>query len=282
MASASSEASRWTKRHWVGMVVLIFLVQLILIFWLGERGPARVRPGSGPSVLELAAKPASEFLELEDPTLFALPHAQSFTGEAWLKVRRIPLKPFEWSEPEKWLELPIEPLGAAFRGFMATNRIASLEMPVMPEPELVMPEARPLRIPVLHSDVRVRGALSQRRLLTQVVLPSWPPRTNALNELDLLTNTVVQLAVNAAGRVVSTTLSDKSGADEADRLALVEARLARFEPVGGGENEAVTNPLGHLMWGEMVFRWATTAEPGIQNPKGEARKNPEGRESKDE
>ena len=46
MTSASVESRPWSRRRWWGMVALIFVVQLGLIFWLGEPHArfARVRP----------------------------------------------------------------------------------------------------------------------------------------------------------------------------------------------------------------------------------------------
>jgi TonB family protein len=271
----AAEPANWTVRRWVGVLVLVFLAQLILIVSLGKRGPVQARSGSGPSVLKLAANPSREFLELEDPTLFALPHIQGFSGKAWLKVEGTSMTNFVWSEPEKWLGVQLEPLGAAFREFMATNRFASLEMQQTLGPELTVPEGRQMAPPMVQSSMRLTGELAARRLLTRLDLPSWPPRTNALNELDLVTNTVVQVVVNAAGRPVSATLLGRSGSEAADERAMSEARTARFAPLAGGENEAMTNPIANLTWGRMVFEWAT-GEAEDRGPKGEGRRSAEG------
>jgi len=69
---------------------------------------------------------------------------------------------------------------------------------------------------------------------------------------DLLTNTVVQVLVDADGNVVSPALLPPgSGDSRADQRALEVARTARFQPLRG------SSPA--LTVGVLVFEWRTVA-----------------------
>jgi TonB family protein len=81
-------------------------------------------------------------------------------------------------------------------------------------------------------------------------LPAWPSD-------QLLSNSVVQIAVNSAGQVVSARLLGRSGLPGADNMALDKSRNLRFKPV----------PASPPAWGRAVFAWETaeatnTGAPG--------------------
>ena len=253
------ESRPWARGRWAGLVFAVFCVQLGFILLLGSRAPIRPGPVPPSPSLQLRSAPPSEFLALSDPTLFALPNAQGFSGPAWLPPQAAQTNSFVWDEPVRWLPLPVELLGAAFREFMQTNELGGRQTVAKPEPDLTLPEAGPVPILPQRSTLRLAGDLAQRRLLTSFDLPSWPPRTNALKETDLLTNSVLQLLVAANGRPVSVTLLSSSGGWEADSNALRQAAAARFEAIPGSSSEAATNPLAHLSWGKMIFQWATVS-----------------------
>ena len=67
--------------------------------------------------------------------------------------------------------------------------------------------------------------MAGRRLVQPIELPPWPYQ-------DLLTNSVVQMVVDAEGRPASVpVLLSSSGCPAADEYALEQAQAARFEPV---------------------------------------------------
>jgi hypothetical protein len=81
MNGALAEPRAWARRRWWVVIALVFGAQLGLIFWLSERTPARPRPPAAAPALRLLTGPASvEWLALNDPTLFALPHLLNFSG----------------------------------------------------------------------------------------------------------------------------------------------------------------------------------------------------------
>jgi len=87
--------------------------------------------------------------------------------------------------------------------------------------------------------------LAARRLLTALDLPSWP-------HSDILTNTVVQVVVDADGDTLSSTPLKSCGLSEADQFALKTAASARFLSARKPGQPAVP-----LSWGKMIFQWHT-------------------------
>ncbi|MCU0783976.1 MAG: energy transducer TonB [Verrucomicrobia bacterium] len=240
----SSDAS-WSRRRWWTLIVLVFAAHVGLIFALGDRKPVTPRPPAPSPTLRLAAE-SDELLAFNDPTLFALPHRRSFSGLAWLRIPEVKFQPFRWTEPPRLLALPVEKLGATFAQFMQTNLLAWFEFEIKPAPELTLPDV-PEAGPMIaaRSTLRIAGGLANRRLLNPPKLESWAAS-------DLLTNSVVQVLVNADGNVISSTLLARSGSPKADQFSLDLARMARFEPLRNGAAK--------LSVGAMIFEWHTVPE----------------------
>jgi hypothetical protein len=235
------------------MLALVFTVQLALIFWLGARGPLYAeRPATVPT-LRIAGPAFDELLALNDPTLFALPHQQGFAGPAWLTVTNFGADPFVWSEPSRWLGLPLQELGAVFRNYIATNQFNPPAAPSRLEPEFAGPEVSSALDLPQKSVLRLTGGLAGAPLSPPISLTSW---TNS----DILTNSVVQLLVGSDGRPVSVTLLSGSGSKEADQTALQLAIRAHFQlpAVRSGSPEALRRA---LTWGQMIFEWHTLPPP---------------------
>lgn len=239
------EPRSWSRVRWWCTLATIFTAQLAIIFWLGARGPVYASRATAVPGLRIAGTAWQEFLALNDPTLFALPHQHGFAGTAWLTVTNFGAEPFIWSEPPRWLPIPIQELGAAFQLYVATNQFGPPEAPARLEPELVSPAVSISTDLPQKSNLRLTGRLS---LAQPLVLTSW---TNS----EILTNSVVQVLVGNDGRPVSVTLLSRSGLEEADLAALREAIRARFQrparqagtPAGGAG----------LSWEQMIFEWHT-------------------------
>jgi len=253
----------WSARRWVALVVLILLVQLGFIFWLGERKTVTPRTPRPAPAFRMAGESSAEWLELTDPTLFALPNGRSFSGRAWLSPYSPPYAGFRWDEEPRWLALPAEQLGAAFSRLVETNTTTEWLRTPVPEPRFasLLTTRQPISVP---STVHVHGDLAQRRLVSRLTLPAWPGRPSGPNETDLLTNTVVQVVVDSEGRPVSATLLKSSGLKAADDFALRQAPGLRFEPTaqrGASQGKNVSSILGGLTWGQLVFQWQTILSP---------------------
>jgi len=217
--------------------------------WLGETSFPQVRPPVRAPLLRIAGPGSAPIVALTDPTLFALPHAQSFSGEAWLQAPPPPSLSFDWSDKPLWLTLSTESLGELFTRFAETNRFESRRR-IKADTALTMPKLSARLEVQRESRVHVAGGLAQRKLLTQFDLPAWPHN-------DTLTNTVVSVLVNSAGQTLSADLVSGSGLAAADQHALAQANSARFESLEQTGPDKSQSALQGLTWGDLIFEWRT-------------------------
>ena len=77
---------------------------------------------------------------------------------------------------------------------------------------------------------------------------------------DVLSNTVIQVGIQADGFPLSSRIISGSGSRGADLTALQIANGVRFTPLSA----ATARTEGALEWGELVFQWFTT-EPIATN-----------------
>lgn len=249
MSHALAESFRWPARKWWLVLALVLGAQLGLIFWLGEKSFPPPRPAARSPSLSLMNAGSSELLSLNDPTLFALPQRQGFSGIAWLKPPLVPFQPDRWTEPPRFLELSPQQLGGSTTSNQVLPAFAP-RLPPRPDPLLTSPIAGSLSLGNDHSSVHIEGKLGQRRLLTTFNLPSWPAP-------DILTNTVVQLLVDARGLPLSASLLSRSGSKNADQFALDQANAARFASVVQTGPNHTPNSQDNVSLGEIVFEWHT-------------------------
>ena len=197
--------------------MVVLGVQVAFILWLGERRPIEPRPTEVAPGLKLFGSGCAEMMEILDPTLFALPHARGFSGPGWLIPPTQEIQPFAWSEPRRWLTLATARLGTSVNQPLATNEFEPMPALARPDPEPLLARLSGSREFPDRSRMYVEGDLAARRLLSNLELPSWPHN-------DLVSNSVVQLVVDAEGIPFSVTLLSRSGYAAADTYALNEAR----------------------------------------------------------
>lgn len=241
--TASAEHS-WPWHRWGLLIGLAFAAHVGFIFAFGDRQPLVPRETVNAPALQFTTHRTGQ-QQLDDPTLFALPHPHGFASVAWMRRPRIEFAPYRWTEPPRPLALVVAQLGATFQQRMATNRFARLALEALPPPELTRLSAPDLKfITTRASTPRLGGELAQRRWLNAPTnLPSWPAA-------DWLTNSVVQVWVEADGQILSPALLlPGSGSKDADQLALKVARAARFAPLPGG--------VAKLTPGALIFEWHT-------------------------
>jgi hypothetical protein len=245
----------WARsRFWLG-VSLMFAGQIGFILWLGKPLPKPpLRSVSSAPSFSVTKTPAGEFPGLEDPTLFALPHLEGFSGGAWLQIPRQEFKPEKWTEPFRYLAIADDQLGAAFENFVRTNPAPAFPAVTAFEPKLTMPQLGDDPI-VVPPGYRLEGPLARRRLLTRFDLP---PQAGS----DLLTNSVLQLAVDEQGNTLSAHFISRSGKPETDNLALALAKSARFAPV---ETPAGPGHIPPLTLGKLIFQWQTVPVPATNS-----------------
>jgi len=239
----------WTPRRWSFIILGILTIQVLLVVWLSDRQPAQVRTPSRAPTLQWAGSGLDEILSLSDPTLFALPSANGFSGLAWLSASWIPTPSTNWIEPMPWLQPSILQLASHRSSFYPSVGASLPQGGELPLPQPVLPQVAPMAPLIAESALRVEGNLTGRKLLSQVSLKPWA-------HTDLLTPTTVQLLVDAQGEPRSSTLLlPGSGLKVADDYALEIARSLRFESLPA--DKSGTNLVARLTWGQLVFEWQT-------------------------
>jgi TonB family protein len=244
MNSIALESLHWNWRRWVMFFVLIFATQLLLIYFLSANNRAPSRREIQHVAVEVFPKQLteSEFTETflaSDPTLFVLPNRHGFSGSAWLKVPSRNYDLVEQTKPSFWLGLDSEQLGTTVGQFIRTNILSTLQTSENPTPEIFvsqMPDA--LAYAKTNSTFRFEGNLAARKL-------NHLPKLESQHHTDILSNSVVQIAVDKSGAVISTRLISRSGKNDSDRSALETARQLQFAP--GKE----------IVWGNLIFDWHT-------------------------
>ncbi len=254
MNSSALRPLLWSRTRWLTAFLLVMAAQTVVVFLLSDRAPMVSRqPGPSTTFRLVADAPpgsaAAELLSLEDPTLFALPDFRGFSGPAWMDARPLRHSSRDWNEPQRWLALPLADLGATFAEFVRTNVVGPLRLADRPAPRLSDVAVSPVPLPV-KSTFRIEGDLTKRELLSRVEVPS-------MSHSDVLTNTVVQVAVNRPGFVFFPPIVlGSSGSKAADERALDLAAAIRFKPVAPADPVSSRNPSA-LTWGTIVFQWHT-------------------------
>lgn len=262
MTALAVQSPVWTWRRWCLLIALTFLMQVGLIFVLGDKVRPHVQRAIPAPKVSVIGNPSSELIALTDPTLFALPHQVGFSGPGWMKIPpvtnslavlrhaggTVPSSPFEWTEESP---LPIGRLGTSPLGLHPANQPELLMPFVAFEPESTPSDSSFAPAFRQKSEFRLAAGLQQRRLKNTFKLPSWP-------NSDFLTNTIVKLFINADGVPISVpVLLSPSGLKAADDYALAQAATARFEPIINEGPGRSAKPLANSTWGTIIFEWRT-------------------------
>ena len=237
----------WMRSRLFTVIVLVTAAQVFLIFLFGEKKEVLPRVVRNVPTLNFADTTDAqlELLALNDPTLFALPNSKDFASAVWLKTFEPKQPSFRWTEPPRWLPLSADGLGAAFGQLMQTNFSRDTVFNFRPVPELTAPTMPVEPAFTQNSTMQVEGELAQRQLSAPLTLTNWP-------YADVLAPSVVQVLVDASGKVVSTALLKSSNSKDADDKALELARALNFTPAS------------RLTLGRILFNWHTvppTASP---------------------
>ncbi len=221
--------SSWSRGAWSWGFIFIFLAHALAVFWLAERREYKTSRAKPRAMFFLAGGPEyerrlAEASMLRDPTLFALPHENGFSGGAWLNFQSAPPALTNGSAPPEWLALDPGQLGGSLQEYITTNRpsesrlLASLRA-------IRSPEARLADDPILtNSMVQIEHGSTVRRLIFHPELPRVPMA-------DMPGSNVVVVTVDGDGRVESASVSDKSASKWADQRAIELAWRLKFEPL---------------------------------------------------
>jgi hypothetical protein len=242
------EVPRWSARKWLTLIVGFFILQLGFVYLVADRSIARpdlkqprifARTFGGNLTEELV----SQSFFASDPLLFPLASQHGFSGSGWMTVNRLPYELPDEIEPPQWLALHTANLGRVAPSEPKTDLPFELGQKSTPQTE-ALPVFVPSVSPQTNSFVRVDGNLHDRAVGLPMTLPAWP-------SINVLSNSVVELAVDGAGEVVARRLASPSGSKDADRAALEKTKLLRFRPM---------NAVGTI-WGQAIFEWATSEPP---------------------
>jgi len=250
--------SRWSRSKWATVIGGLFLIQAALIFAFAQReSPAPARAPSGPQIhmvtSPLSARRIAASFFASDPTLFSSISRHGFSGQAWLEYAQ-PAYAIPGADiPPRWLSVNPGELGRVAEASMA--RLGGVRAPEplggpLVESTPFQKQTEPIRP---RSSVRLTGALVSRQTQLPDNLRAWPLSSEP--GAMLVSNTVVELAADSQGEVVSVRLRSKSGLDAADAEALRAAWNLHFSPLPAGAANAPP-----MTWSHLVFRWQTTPE----------------------
>lgn len=232
----------WSAWRWVFWLTIVFALHIGLFLGLGNHKPIPQRPVKNAVTLQPVLG-MNEFLELNDPTVFAGPHPRGFAGSTWLRPPTIPYPVFRWTDPPRLLALATDQLGTLFQLQPDATAPAGRAIEIAPTPNrTILPPLAPPPAPT-HSTVRVTGDLARLK---------WenpPDQLPLIRTAEELTNTLVQVTVDESGRVFSAVLLPAgSRSKDADQRALKLATDARFAPPG---------PTPQMTMGTLIFEWQT-------------------------
>lgn len=237
-------AAGWSWKKICLLIALAFAAHLAFIFIFGAKKTPAPRAATNVPQLQLANN-ASEWIALDDPTLFALPHVEDFAPAVWRSTPTNRPPSFLSPEAPSFLSLTVEMLGTEFGVFMQSNQVAALPLNFKPEPELTFAHFSVASLLPENSTLEIAGDIAQRKLLTSVVVPT-------LAYPDVIAPSKIQILVDAAGKVISAVslpadnlLEAADRADIGDSNALKIACALRFTPATG------------VTFGQLVFNWHT-------------------------
>lgn len=233
----------------VSAVLVVFALQVAALIFLGsDSRPTTGTIPSGP-VFHWGMDRGLESAMVEDPTLFVLPHAQTVSGDAWMRIPRQEFHFQKSEEPLRWLELPRQELGASFVKYVRSHVGSAFDFIEPPRPTEIFPLVATLPLPPRPSSLRIDGDLAGRPLLNKPVLPSW-------SSTNLLTNTVVRVWVDPRGFVFSAiTNGPGSGLEAANLEALRIAQASRFKPIEPDGPDRDQQAVPEFTVGDMIFEW---------------------------
>jgi TonB family protein len=231
------------------MATVLFALQVALLIFFAEHSSSAKAPVPLRTQFLALDSPLHEEQLLTtffagDPSVFARPSRRGFSADAWLSQPPLAYHPSNRLEAPVWLDLDVSRLGTVSLPDsgqaaepllldLAGTGASSLEpLPVFLPPPILQTQS----VLRLSGDLRLRWT-------GPVSLPSQP-------SAQLLTNSVVELAIDPAGKVLAHRLLARSGSAAADEAALAAAKGLRFTP----------SPQAGAAWGEAIFEWHTIQE----------------------
>jgi hypothetical protein len=232
------------QKRFLLLVALAIAAHAALVFLFGATKPIAPRITANVPQLQFANN-ADELMELDNPTLFALPNARDFSSAVWQKNPGITQPSFRYREEPRWLPLAPENLGAVFAQFVRTNQFGNFSPDFKPAPLFANPAVDLAADLPQNSTLQISGKLAQRKLLASPALPSLP-----LN--DVIAPSKVQLLVDKVGNVASAVLlTSENSAEAASRAEVGDTNAVAFSL------KLKFSPAPEITSGEVIFHWHT-------------------------
>ena len=118
----------WPLSRWLILVALVFAAARRVALHVRRAETDCPARRDGCSRHLKLADGSDELLALNDPTLFALPHAGDFVTAIWSQAPVVNRPSFRWTEAPRWLPLPADELMTVFTRFMQTNYFAGFAL----------------------------------------------------------------------------------------------------------------------------------------------------------
>ena len=254
MTAGTAESRTWRPLKWAVVASCVLALQVWFFVWFARPPGLPPRPAALGSVIHLPGGLAMDLPGSVSPLVLARPDAHGFSGQAWLQIPAITYTPEESNLPPFLLAFQTDRLGETLTQALSTNQSGYFEVAARSGPRFE--DYSPTRpIPIPESTLAIEGELANRPLLAKPTLKAQPADT-------ILTNTIVDVVVDAEGRVFAPPVLEPMGSPRppesaaADAEALAAAAGLLFQPVGRMPGQPGPDYTS-LTPGRLVFHWQT-------------------------
>jgi hypothetical protein len=248
----------WSFYKWAAIIAVIFGLQAGLILWLAARRPpppVPVRPGLA---IAGAVDPFAEIPGAINPNLQPATQPGAFPGGVSFDDSEVTNVPADWSgQPKALLLRPLKPLDADLTNAPRASLSTAVSFVARPQPHSDLMNIFPPADAAAESTFTLQGPLAARTLLS-------PPKLRSFSWDQALSNSLVQIDVDAEGRVCDPPVLEpggSSGLPEADDYALSVAQQLRFQPLPGAGARSTPGSPPSLTWGTLAIHWLTLPPP---------------------
>ena len=138
MNSATTKPQSSNQNRWLVLAGVIFVIQLALVWLMGEHwqasAPTRVPAPVGLLPKALSDDQIADNIFASHPTLFPEPSRHGFSGGAWLHGPSQAYTTPERNEPEHWLKLPTDRLATTLPAIAPKGSDVPFELAAQNDP----------------------------------------------------------------------------------------------------------------------------------------------------
>ncbi len=252
MTFEAVQSRTWSPLKWTVVIACILALHAGLFLWFARPPAPTPRPPPAALAIYAPAVQSGQLPAANNPLLLVRPDIHGFSGPAWLQIPPL-TNNLEVSNPAPYLlELQSARLGSAITRALSNTLTRRFEVARRPELDNLN-YFPPVNDTAPASSLTILGALAGRALAPPVLKPQSAD--------FILSNTVVQIVVDAEGNVFTPPVILKSsGSADADAYALDLARSLPFQPLSRVPGQSPPNPFT-LADGRLVFRWQTVPKP---------------------